>query len=71
MRRRTPRCNSCVLKLGKLTKAATVYRGVSGLLPAEFWTPNRWGVCGGVENGFMSTALPPRVEPCSFRERSD
>ena len=42
-------CNSAVVKLGKLTSAATVYRGVSGLLPDEFWTPNRWGVCGGVE----------------------
>ncbi|KAL1496781.1 hypothetical protein AB1Y20_014369 [Prymnesium parvum] len=54
-------CNSAVLKLGKLTKAATVYRGVSGLLPAEFWHPNRWGVCGGVENGFMSTTTDRRV----------
>ena len=50
-----------MLKLGKLTTAATVYRGVSGLLPTEFWHPNRWGVCGGVENGFMSTTLDRRV----------
>ena len=40
-------CNSAVVKLGKLTRAATVYRGVSGLLPDEFWTPNQWGVRGG------------------------
>jgi hypothetical protein len=42
-------CNSSVVKLGKLTRAATVYRGVSGLLPPEFWRPNEMGVCGGVE----------------------
>ena len=54
-------CNSAVVKLGKLTSAATVYRGVSGLLPDAFWTPNRWGVCGGVENGFMSTTLDREV----------
>ena len=54
-------CNSAVVKLGKLTSAAIVYRGVSGLLPEAFWTPNRWGVCGGVENGFMSTTLDRQV----------
>ena len=46
---------------GKLTCAATVYRGVSGLLPDQFWTPNHWGVRGGVENGFMSTTLDREV----------
>jgi len=33
--------NSAVIKLGKLTKATKVYRGIAGMaLPAEFWTPN-------------------------------
>jgi len=50
--------NSAVIKLGKLTKATKVYRGIAGMaLPAEFWTPNEVGVRGGVENAFMSTTL--------------
>lgn len=40
--------NSAIIKLGKLTNAAPVYRGVAGLaLPPEFWTPNEFGVKGG------------------------
>jgi len=50
--------NSAVIKLGKLTVATKVYRGVSGMkLPDTFWTANEFGVKGGVENGFMSTTL--------------
>ena len=42
--------NSAVIKLGKLTHADKVYRGISGMkLPDEFWTPNEFGVRGGVE----------------------
>ena len=42
--------NSAIIKLGKLTQAAKVYRGVvGGLLPETFWTPNAQGVRGGVE----------------------
>ena len=50
--------NSAIVKLGKLTKATKVFRGVAGLaLPAEFWTPNAFDVRGGVEPAFMSTTL--------------
>ena len=42
--------NSSVVKLGKLTQAGTVYRGITGgVLPDEFWEENDYGVCGGVE----------------------
>ena len=54
--------NSAVIKLGKLTKAETVYRGIGGkALPTEFWKPNRFGVRGGVEPAFMSTTLDREV----------
>ena len=50
--------NSCVLKLSKLTVAACVYRGLCGkLLPAAFWRPDKYGLSGGVEYGFMSTTV--------------
>ncbi|KAL1515285.1 hypothetical protein AB1Y20_001928 [Prymnesium parvum] len=50
--------NSAVVKLSKLTKAATVFRGVSGgELPASFYQPNEFNVRGGVEAAFMSTTL--------------
>ena len=50
--------NSCVLKLSKLTVAACVYRGLAGkLLPAAFWRPDKYGLAGGVEYGFMSTTV--------------
>ena len=32
-----------------------MYRGVSGVLPEDFWQENEHGVKGGVELGFMST----------------
>ena len=48
--------NSGIVKTSKLTFATKVYRGISDMaLPAEFWVPNRFGVRGGVENGFLST----------------
>ena len=48
--------NSVIIKLGKLTKAIKVYRGIAGMkLPDEFWTPNKFNVRGGVEQAFMST----------------
>eukprot|EP00966_Prymnesium_polylepis_P293171 6771400-Prymnesium_polylepis.1 len=50
--------NSAVVKLGKLTVATKVYRGISGrLLPEQFWAPNEFGVKGGIESAFMSTTL--------------
>ena len=54
--------NSAVIKLGKLTKAQTVYRGIGGkALPKEFWTANDFNVRGGVEPAFMSTTLNREV----------
>ena len=33
--------NSAIIKLGKLTKATKVFRGIAGMaLPAEFWKQN-------------------------------
>lgn len=48
--------NSLIVKLGKLTNADKVYRGVSGMvLPNDFFKANKYGVKGGVESAFMST----------------
>ena len=48
--------NSTIVKMSKLTRAATVYRGIANkALPAKFWEKNEFGVCGGVEAAFMST----------------
>ena len=50
--------NSAIVKLSKLTKAETVYRGVHDFtLPDKFWTPNRYNVRGGIDGAFMSTTL--------------
>jgi len=50
--------NSVVVKLSKLTKASTVYRGVHDfVLPDQFWTPNKHGVRGGIDGAFLSTTL--------------
>ena len=39
-----------------------MYRGLKGAsLPAAFFEPNEYGVCGGVEYGFTSTS-------CSLQE---
>jgi len=54
--------NSATIKMGKLTKATKVYRGISGKsLPADFWKANKFNVRGGVENAFMSTTLDRSV----------
>ena len=48
--------NSSIVKLGKLTIACKVYRGISGrVLPEQFWKENEYGVKGGIEGAFMST----------------
>lgn len=47
--------NSAIIKLGKLTVAGKVYRGMSErLLPQWLANPNDQKVRGGVEFGFMS-----------------
>ena len=49
--------NSCVIKLGKIMKAVTVYRGLKGgRLPQQFMQKDPdTNVAGGVEYAFMST----------------
>ena len=50
--------NSAIIKLGKLTQAAKVYRGVSGrTLPSQLKQKNRFGVVGAVDFAFISTTL--------------
>ena len=54
--------NSCLVKTSKLTRAAKVYRGVTGgLLPDAFWKPNAQNVRGGVERAFLSMTLERSV----------
>ena len=59
------------MKLGKLVKAQKVFRGVSGrVLPNEFWIPNEFNVCGGVEVHYLlpTYSLPtPYLLPTYFR----
>ena len=39
-----------------------MFRGISGgVLPDAFFVPNKFKVCGGIENGFMSTTLDRTV----------
>eukprot|EP00966_Prymnesium_polylepis_P334443 7389817-Prymnesium_polylepis.2 len=64
--------NSGIVKLSKLTKATTVYRGVSGgFLPAEFWQPNEHGVMGGVDLAFMSTSTERDVALGYMKQKGD
>lgn len=63
--------NSCILKLSKLSRVGTVYRGLkNGVLPSEFWQENEFGVKGGVEPAFMSTTTDVRVaQACTLAQR--
>ena len=50
--------NSAIVKLGSLTLAQKVYRGVSGMrLPEQLIKRNEYNVIGGVDYAFMSTTL--------------
>eukprot|EP00039_Didymoeca_costata_P000268 m.44904 g.44904 ORF g.44904 m.44904 type:complete len:978 (+) comp10159_c0_seq1:184-3117(+) len=54
--------NSGILKLSKLQFCTVVYRGISGrVLPDAFREPNKYGVRGGVEFGFMSCTTDRNV----------
>lgn len=54
--------NSTIVKLGKLTKAEKVYRGISGgVLPPSFLRANEYGVKGGVEYAFTSTTTDKKA----------
>ena len=61
--------NSAIVKLGRLAKPRTVYRGVNGgVLPRQFW--KRVGN-GGVEFAFMSTTSDRDVAMGYARGRSE
>jgi hypothetical protein len=54
--------SSAILKLGKLTVATPVYRGIKGAtLPKQFFEPDKFNVRCGVERGFMSTTADRSV----------
>jgi len=54
--------NSLIVKSSKLTTVTKVYRGsANGVLPKQFWEPNKQGVRGGVEASFMSTSTAMEV----------
>ena len=53
--------NSGLVKLARVTKATTVWRGVKGKLPDQFFTKNAFNVSGGIELAFMSTTTDQRV----------
>jgi len=54
--------SSALVKLGKLTKAQTVYRGMKGArLPSEMLKPDAKNIRGGVEFSFMSTTTNRKV----------
>ncbi len=62
--------NSAIIKLGKLTPAATVYRGMSlKKLPKRFEQKDDMNVRGGVEFGFMSCSLE-REEALRYAQKS-
>ena len=62
--------NSAIVKLSKLTKAELVWRGVAGgVLPEEFWSPDKLGLRGGCEYAFMSTTTNAEVAH-SYASRS-
>jgi hypothetical protein len=48
--------NSAIIKLSRTQRSERVFRGAAGgVLPAEFWKPNKQNVRGGIELAFMST----------------
>ena len=54
--------SSALVKLGKLTKAQTVYRGMKGArLPPEMLVADAKNIRGGVEFSFMSTTVRARA----------
>ena len=52
--------NSAVIRMGKLTKACKVYRGIAKKgLPTKFWAANEFDVIGGVECAFSTFLAMP------------
>ena len=59
--------NSAILKLARLARATTVYRGISGgVLPSIFFQPDEFNVRGAVEYGFVRW---PHIEPICTEDR--
>ena len=56
--------NSAILKLARLARATTVYRGISGgVLPSIFFQPDEFNVRGAVEYGFVRCRTSNRSAP--------
>jgi hypothetical protein len=64
--------NSAILKLSKVQPAQKVFRGnQGGVLPKEFWEPNKDNIRGGIEMGFMSTTTKRAVAVKYSTESTD
>jgi len=62
--------NSAIVKLGKITAATKVYRGISGrALPPGLAGEDRSGPRGGIELGFMSTTEDKGVAVAYARQK--
>ena len=53
--------SAAIVKLGKLTKATTVYRAPGRALAPSFWQQARKGLAGIVETGCLSTSTDKAV----------
>ena len=47
---------SGILRLAKITQASPIFRGIPGLLPHEFFTPDAFGLQGGCDVGFAGAS---------------
>ena len=64
--------NSAILKLSRVQPAEKVFRGnQGGVLPDQFWKPNKDNVRGGIELGFMSTTTNREIAEKYSTEKKD
>ena len=64
--------NSAIIKLGRVQPAEKVLRGnQGGVLPAEFWVPNKDNIRGAIELGFMSTTKDRAIAEKYSTENAD
>ena len=64
--------NSAIIKLGRVQPAEKVLRGnQGGVLPAEFWVPNKDNIRGAIELGFMSTTKDRAIAEKYSTEQAD
>ena len=60
--------NSSIVKLGKLTEATKVYRGVSsGVLPPKFWEKDEYGLKADRRSSSRRTAATTAASTCCCR----